>query len=260
MRFTCLLLAMIYPTISWAFTENIVVTPLNEEAFILKSIDAGTNIGLFKTNAGIVLIDPMPGDVNLDALNAQIQQLVGGAATIVVNTHAHADHTGGNAYFIAKGAVLMKDTADVTGMDALVVKSHSAMDKVYFHKKSNSIFVGDIYDSSWHPTFYAGGIAGFKHAIAAVLKLGNDDSLIVPGHGKATGKTELRRYQQHTLDWVARVRQLKNDGMTANEMEHDEQLKNILATFNLDNKADFIPQPALVRFIERTIAVIEQDK
>jgi glyoxylase-like metal-dependent hydrolase (beta-lactamase superfamily II) len=258
MKFICLLVAMFYPTISWASPENIAVTQLNEEAFILKSIDYGTNIGLFKTTAGIVLIDPMPGDINLDALNALLHQLVGGTAKFIFNTHAHADHAGGNAYFIAKGAVLMQDAAQFTEIADVVVTSHSSMDKVFFHKKSNSIFVGDIYDTSWHPTFYAGGIAGFNHAIEAVLKLGNDNSLIVPGHGKATGKTELRLYQQHTLAWVARVRQLKNEGMTAHDIKNDAQIKLILASFNLENKADLFPEKALVRFIERTFAVIEQ--
>jgi glyoxylase-like metal-dependent hydrolase (beta-lactamase superfamily II) len=259
MKIICFLLAIISPMMNWASTATIAVIKLSEQAFVLTAIDYGTNIGLLKTNDGIVLIDPMPGEVNLDALHAKIQQLVGRTATFILNTHTHADHTGGNAYFIAKGAVQMKDAVQLSEIVHVAVKSHSAMDKIFYHQQSNSIFVGDIYDSSWHPTFYAGGVAGFNHAIEAVLKLGNDNSLIVPGHGKATGKTELRLYQQHTLAWVARVRQLKNDGMTLHDMRHDEQLKAILATFNQGNKADFMSEKALIRFIERTIAVIEQD-
>jgi len=152
----------------------------------------------------------------------------------------------------------MKDTVQLSEIVHIAVKSHSALDHIFYHQPSNSIFVGDIYDSSWHPTFYAGGIRGFRHAIDAALKLGNEDSLIVPGHGKPTGKAELRLYQQHTLDWVARVRQLKNDGITLHDMKNDGQLQAILVKFNQAHKADFIPEKALVRFIERTVAVIEQ--
>lgn len=177
---------------------------------------------------------------------------------MIFNTHMHANHTGGNAYFIAKGAALMKDTVQLSEIVHIAVKSHSALDHIFYHQPSNSIFVGDIYDSSWHPTFYAGGIRGFRHAIDAALKLGNEDSLIVPGHGKPTGKAELRLYQQHTLDWVARVHQLKNDGITLHDMKNDGQLQAILVKFNQAHKADFIPEKALVRFIERTVAVIEQ--
>lgn len=264
MRFISLFIVLFYfialfcPAITLAKPANIAVTKLSEQAFMLTAIDYGTNMGLLKTPAGIVLIDPMPGEANLDALHAQIQQLLGGSATFICNTHTHADHTGGNAYFSAKGAVLIQDAVPFTAIVDVVVKSHSALDKIFYHQPSNSIFVGDIYDSSWHPTFYAGGITGFLHAIDAALKLGNEDSLIVPGHGKPTTKTELRLYKQHTLDWVARVRQLKNDGMRMHDMKHDEQLQAILAKFNQAHKADFIPEKALVRFIERTVAVIEQ--
>lgn len=258
MRFICLYIVLFYPAISWAKSANIAVTKLSEQAFMLTAIDYGTNMGLLKTDAGIVLIDPMPGEANFDALHVRIQQLVGGTATFIFNTHTHADHTGGNAYFIAKGAVLMQDAVQFTEIVEVTVKSHSAVDKIFYHQPSNSIFVGDIYDSSWHPTFYAGGIRGFRHAIDAALKLGNDDSLIVPGHGKPTGKAELRLYQQHTLDWVARVRQLKNAGMTLHDIKNDAQIKAILASFNLEQKTDFIPEKAVIRFIERTVAVIEQ--
>jgi len=231
---------------------------LSEDAFILNAIGYGTNIGLFKTTDGIVLLDPMPGEKNLDALQAQIQNLAGGSARFILNTHAHGDHSGGNDYFIGKGGLLVTDTAPLTELEDLAAKSHSAIDKVFFHKKSNSIWVGDIYDTSWHPTFYAGGVSGFSKAIAVMLKLGNDQSIIVPGHGKPTGKTELQWFKNNTLAWVARVKKLKGDGKSAIEIKDDGQIKIILAKFNVENKADFVPEEAFVRFIERTLAVIEK--
>lgn len=77
MKFFCFLLAMITPVMSWASTATIAVIKLSEQAFVLTAIDYGTNIGLLNTADGIVLVDPMPGEVNLDALHAKIQQLVG---------------------------------------------------------------------------------------------------------------------------------------------------------------------------------------
>lgn len=258
MKFILFFIAVLYSTIGLASSKNISVTKLSEDAFILKSVDYGTNIGLLRTKEGIVLVDPMPGEENLNALNELINNLVGESVKFILNTHEHSDHSGGNDYFIRKGSLLIYDAANLTELEDLVAKSHSPMDKVFFHKKSNSIFVGDIYDTSWHPTFYAGGVAGFSNAIEGILKLGNDESLIVPGHGKPTGKAELRLFRQNTLDWVARVRKLKNDGLTANEIKNDTQIKVILRKFNVENKADFVPEKALVRFIERTLAVIEK--
>lgn len=155
MKLTLLFFAVIYPAIGWASTQSISVTKLSEDAFILNSIGYGTNIGLFKTAEGIVLVDPMPGEKNLDALDALIHNLAGGSARFILNTHAHNDHSGGNDYFIGKGALLINATVGFTEIADLAAKSHSANDKVFFHKKSNSIWVGDIYDTSWHPTFYA---------------------------------------------------------------------------------------------------------
>lgn len=258
MKLTLFFIAVIYSTTSLANSENISVTELSKEAFILKSIDYGTNIGLFKTTKGIVLIDPMPGNENLDALNNAVKYLVGEPVNFVLNTHKHIDHSGGNAYFTEKGGVLLNDAANLTEIHEMVAESHTPEDKVFFHNESNSIFVGDIYDTSWHPTFYAGGLPGFNNAIEAILKLGNEESIIVPGHGKPTSKAELREFRKNTLDWVSRVKKLKNDGMTAIEIKNDNQIKIILEKFNVENKTDFMPEKAFIRFIERTLAVIDK--
>jgi hypothetical protein len=41
-------------------------------------------------------------------------------------------------------------------------------------------------------------------------------------------------------------------------MKNDAQIKIILGKFNVENKADFVPEEAFVRFIKRTLAVIEK--
>lgn len=258
MKFTLFFVAVIYSTISLENSEKILVTELSKEAFILKSIDYGTNIGLFNTTKGILLVDPMPGNENLDALNNSVKDLVGEPVNFILNTHEHSDHSGGNAFFIEKGGILLSEAANFTEIHGLVANSHTHEDKVFFYKKSNSIFVGDIYDTSWHPTFYAGGLSGFNNEIEEILKLGNDESIIVPGHGKPTSKAEMREFRKNTLDWVSRVKKLKNDGMTAIEIKNDAQVKIILGKFNVENKTDFIPEKSFVRFIERTFAVIEK--
>lgn len=249
-------IATFYCFVSQANSQQIQVTELGKDAYMLTPA-YGTNIGVVKTAAGVVLIDPMPGDDQLAALQHKVAALVGPAA-FILNTHAHSDHTGGNAYFIKKGAVLIADSTPFAEFQSLLASSHTALDKVFYHKKSNSIFVGDIYDSSWHPTFYAGGLAGFNKAIEAILTLGDDNSLIIPGHGKPKGKAELREFQQNTVAWVARVKTLKNAGKTAVEINNDAQINAILGKFNPGKQQGFVPEKALLRFIERTMAVIDK--
>lgn len=243
--------------VSQANSQLIQVTELGKDAFMLTPA-YGTNIGVFKTAKGVVLLDPMPGDDQLAALEQQVVELVGAPVAFILNTHDHSDHSGGNAYFIKKGGVLIADSMPFAEFQSLLASSHTALDKVFHHKKSNSIFVGDIYDSSWHPTFYAGGLSGFNKAIDAILTLGDDNSLIIPGHGKPKGKAELRAFQRNTVAWVARVKTLNSAGKTAAEIKDDAQIKLMLEKFNPDNNKNFIPDKALIRFIERTLVVIEK--
>lgn len=246
------------PSFNASSSKNILAAALSGEAFILKS-NYGTNIGLFRTSKGVILIDPMPGRDNLNDLNSSVKSLIGESARFILNTHEHDDHSGGNAYFIEKGAMLLDNTSSLPEFQQITAKSHTNEDRVFFHKESNSIFVGDIYDTYWHPTFYAGGPSGFDNAIEAILKLGNDGSIIVPGHGKPTSKAELREFRRSTLDWVSRVKELKNNGMTASDIKNDSQILIILDRFNAERRVDFIPENVLVRFIERTLVVIERD-
>lgn len=254
---------------------QIKVTPLPsvgaDQAFVLTVPAYGTNIGVFATKQGVVIIDPMPGQPLLPALDKQVRQLTGAPVSIILNTHAHDDHSGGNRYFMQQGATLLTDASQLSGQKSSqisgqisgfvmqVLRSHSQADQVFYHQPSNSIFVGDIYDASWHPTFYAGGVRGLQQAIDAILQLGDAHSLIVPGHGKPGNKTQLQAFKTNTTDWVARVRTLKNAGLNATQIQQDQQLRQILQRFNQQQTDNFVPEKALLRFIERTIAVIDKE-
>lgn len=257
MKAVLFLMACLYPLFGFATTPKIVATKLSDEAYVLKDANYGTNIGVFKTSKGVVLIDPMPGKDNLEALREAIKAIYDYPQVYLLNTHQHDDHSGGNDYFVHVGAKLLNSTMDLTEIKTVEVKSHSSADKVFFHSKSNTIFVGDIYDTHWHPTFYAGGVADFTNAVDSVLALGDEHSLIVPGHGKPTGKTELKKFRRNTLDWVSKVKALKESGLQLSEIQHNEQIKKIFQRFNVENRAVFVPEKAFIRFIERTLTMIE---
>ena len=64
-------------------------------------------------------------------------------------------------------------------------------------------------------------------------------------------------FRQNTLDWVSKVKELKKSEMVLSELQHNEQLKSIFQRFNVENRAVFVPEKAFVRFIERTLTMIE---
>lgn len=250
-------IALIYPALSFAAASDISVTKRSADAYILTPAYA-TNIGLFNTAKGVVLIDPMPGENQLDTLNALVKSIFAKPVSYILNTHAHSDHSGGNAYFIAAGSEFIQSADAVAEIDMVTVKSHTADDAIFVHTPSNTIFVGDIYTTNWHPTFYAGGVAGFVAAVDAILNVGDEHSLIVPGHGVPSDKQQLKLFRQNTLQWVAQVKVLSEQGLTVGEIKDHVEIQRILRKFNPENDADFIPQPAIERFIERTLTVIEK--
>lgn len=143
--------------VTCCFTANadtISVEKVSDQLQLLKGVDYGTNIGVLSTSEGLVLIDPMPGDEHLEALSRTVQSLYGKPVKFILNTHEHADHTGGNQYFIQQGASLAPTQSLASAQPFLAeivtiqVSSHSAADRIYFHPQSNSLFVGDIVDNS----------------------------------------------------------------------------------------------------------------
>ncbi|WP_444930924.1 MBL fold metallo-hydrolase [Microbulbifer sp. SSSA002] len=233
---------------------------ISEQLYILSGKEYGTNIGLIAVESGLILIDPMPGDNHLSELDQVIQSIHNEPVVFILNTHVHSDHTGGNKYFEGKGGQLIEGNLNIEGFAHVRVKSHSSDDNIYYHKKSNAIFVGDIFDTSWHPTFYAGGVEGFNNAVDAILNLGDDQSLIIPGHGVTASKSALVEFRENTFAWINRVRELYQKGSDLEKIMADTQVKSILQRFNVSGKAVFVPKRAYKRFIERTIAVIDNEE
>ena len=122
-------------------SSSISVKRVSEQLYIMTGKEYGTNIGVIATDKGIVLIDPMPGKLYLGNLAAIISNLYEQPITYLLNSHQHEDHTGGNRYFLEKFAIVTDNTFD--DIEQIAVSSHSATDYIFYHKPSNSIFVGD---------------------------------------------------------------------------------------------------------------------
>lgn len=236
-----------------------VLESLGGGAHLLRTTGQGCNIGLIDTPGGLILIDPSPGQEQLETLQALILQRFDPAAVFILNTNAHEDHTGGNEFFVAQGARQLTPPRALNAVRSLTLRSHSQADHVYYDPAGGWMFVGDLYDGSWHPTFYAGGVSGFTEAMLALLALGDEQAWVLPGHGQPIRKSALRLYLLDTLRWVARVRQLGQQGLSAQQMKSDAELLSLLQRFNTTGRVAFLPDPALQRFIERTLALIQHE-
>ena len=233
---------------------------ISDDVHLLSGKDYGTNIGLIAVNNGVVLIDPMPGSEYLAELKQAMRAIYNKPVKGILNTHAHEDHTGGNEYFKPQGVQWNYSDQNIEGVIHIKVTSHTTTDNIFYHQKSNTLFVGDVFDTSWHPTFYAGGWAGFNDAVEAILDLGDDQSLIVPGHGRPTTKSALLEFRKHTFEWLNKIDELYQKGWSVEKMMDDTHVKEIVDKFNVENKSPFLPETAYKRFIERTVTMIKSDK
>lgn len=241
------------------FSNEIIVQNVSSNVYVLTGKDYGTNIGLIEIADKLILIDPMPGETHFYQLDKTINEIVGKRPSYILNTHDHSDHTGGNAYFKSNGAQVLETSPIADSVQAIGVNSHSSKDTLYYLKGSNILFVGDVYDTSWHPTFYSGGTKGFNEAIETILNFADAQTIIVPGHGPIANKAALVTFRDNTNAWIERISYLHYQGLSTEMIMKDEQVLTILEMFSANNKSPVLPEKAISRFIERTISVVESE-
>lgn len=67
---------------------------------------AGCNVAVYITNEGVILADDKY-EYHYDELMADIRKLTSLPVKYVINTHYHADHSGGNTHFAPAGAIIV---------------------------------------------------------------------------------------------------------------------------------------------------------
>ena len=108
--------------------------------------------------------------------------------------------------------------------------------------------MGDTYASSWHPTFYAGGIKGLFEALAIGLNLADQNTLIVPGHGLPKNREKLLAYQRSIEAWLIRVGELQRQRISVESMAEDRILNETRQQFMDDNYPGDMPDHPVSAF------------
>jgi cyclase len=179
---------------------------------------------------GIVLIDTCGAKV-ADRLLAAVKRVSGKPIRFVIDTHAHGDHSGGNAFFQKLAPVIARHTVrtrmaagnEVTGdkpspSDALpsitfdgelilhlngedirlvsLPPAHTDGDLVVFFKKANAVSMGDVFmppAASFGDRHYGGSMSGLITALDFLLPQIPADAKIIPGHGAISTRSEVAR-------------------------------------------------------------------
>lgn len=99
--------------------------------------------------------------------------------------------------------------------------SHTDGDSVVFFKTSNVIHTGDIFFNGFYPFIdesSQGSIDGVIKAASYIISRANEQTKIIPGHGKLSNKQELIIYRDTLIVLKERMQKLIHEGKTVEEV------------------------------------------
>lgn len=229
---------------------EIKVTQVSGHVHMLEG--AGGNIGVSAGPDGLLIVDNQFAPL-AEKIAAALQQLNPGRLKFVLNTHHHGDHTGGNAAFGAKEAVIVAQSnvrnrlaSAKSAAAALPVLTfaqsasvhfngeeiqllhvgtgHTDGDSIIFFTQANVVHMGDQYVSAGFPyvDFGSGGdLDGYIATQQAVLAKVKPGTKIIPGHGPLATVEMLRDYNAMLVESVALVRKGMAAGKTLEQLRAD---------------------------------------
>jgi glyoxylase-like metal-dependent hydrolase (beta-lactamase superfamily II) len=187
----------------------------------------GGNIAVFIGDDGVFVIDDQYAHLT-EKIQIEIKKLSEKPIIFLVNTHHHGDHTGGNENMANLGATIIahdnvrkrlssnptregkmlpvkalpvitfndKLSLHINGEQVLVFhveNAHTDGDALLYFTESNVLHTGDNYFNGLYPYIdlnSGGSVNGYIDAVKRALIVIDDDTKIIPGHGKLSNKKE----------------------------------------------------------------------
>jgi glyoxylase-like metal-dependent hydrolase (beta-lactamase superfamily II) len=127
-----------------------------------------------------------------------------------------------------------------------MMPSHTAGDTIVRFRKANVIYIEDFYRNFGYPfadQANGGSIKGMLDAIDLIEKMADADTVLVPGHGTLVKKADLLPYRSMLVDVLAKVKALRDQGKSLN----DVLAANLTAPYDKTTEGD--TQESKDRFI-----------
>jgi cyclase len=106
---------------------------------------------------------------------------------------------------------------------------HSAGDIVVYFKNANIIHIGDIVFADMFPFVdydHGGSVYTLEKNIQRIIDMIPDDAKIIPGHGRAYTKEDLKKFREMVLATTELVKKEKDKGKTLEEIKKENVLKD----------------------------------
>ena len=239
------------------------------------------NIAILKRGKNVVLIDSGCAK-NYEKL---VKKITNRDYTpfFLVNTHAHPDHTGANVEMVEEGAIVLAHRNAREHMIGYGAPGESGLPVVTFGRSMsiyagdqrmsliglapghtdgdlalwvpglNVLHTGDIFMSSDYPLIDSnsgGTIGGLIRSINRMIRLSDQDTVVIPGHGEPASQKQLIQYQKMLRNVSADVQEYKSQGLDV------ESVKDLDLTNKYDKKwgqGDLISGRQFVGFVYNTL-------
>ena len=99
---------------------------------------------------------------------------------------------------------------------------HTDGDSVVFINPANMVHMGDHYFNGFFPFVdveNGGDVKGMTRNVNAILKRIDDKTLVIPGHGQLSNKTELKAYVEMLESTTAYIEQQLENGKTVKQIQ-----------------------------------------
>jgi cyclase len=288
-----LLLAGLVP-VAGAADSGFTVSPLAGSVSLLRGNDC--NIAVSAGDDGVVVVDTCSMRTS-DQLLASIKRVSPNPIRIAINSHAHGDHSGGDAALQKLAPVIAHDsvrkrmaagnektgdkpspaedlpvitfdgelTLHLNGEEIRLLKlppGHTDGDVAVFFKKANVVCVGDVFmppATSFGDRWFGGGMLGLIAELEFVLPQIPSDAKIVPGHGVVSTRGDMVRGLDVLKEMKVAVETAVNQRKT---------LEQLTAERPFDRWRSYVPQwsssdkslDGLVRDFYREIEPLSQGK
>ncbi|WP_298904471.1 MBL fold metallo-hydrolase [uncultured Psychroserpens sp.] len=247
--------------------DNVKIETVKVSDHVYMLIGAGGNIGISLGDDGVFVIDDQFAPLT-EKIHTAIKALSDKPINFLVNTHYHGDHTGGNENMQKLGATIIahdnvrerlettpkRDGSSqpkaalpvITFNDKMSIhangekigvfhvdNAHTDGDALLYFTKSNVLHTGDTYFKGRYPYIdlkSGGSVNGYIEAAKLGLKLIDDDTKVIPGHGTLSTKDEYQSFLSMLEDLRTAVLKEIKAGKT-----EDEVAKNASVTKKYDD-------------------------
>jgi cyclase len=243
-----LLLAWIGYTQNAAPAPELTISKVHDDLYNIEGGAAG-NVAVLVTSEGVVLVDDK-FEQHHDAIMAKIKTVTQQPVKYVINTHYHADHSGGNAKMLPLAEVISTQNARTnilahkqsnappgvaparivfTDETAIFLggkevrakyfgRGHTNGDAIVYFPALKTIHTGDLMAGTSPLIDYNGGgsLVEWTKTLDAAMKL--DFDTVIPGHGAVTNKAGLLTYRNNVEKLRNQVSGLIRQGKTESDV------------------------------------------